>query len=65
MTDLLLAHERKYGADVEMGACRGNPVLNIVHLDFECLLEVGQRHLRLVCSEEPPKLLPIVATEIV
>jgi hypothetical protein len=39
------------GADVEVGAGGGGPVLHAVDLDLQRLLQVGQGYLRLVVSD--------------
>ena len=46
----MLAQVAVYGADVEVGAGRGSPVLHLVHLNLQCLLQITQRHLRLIIS---------------
>ena len=37
----LLFYERVDGGNVEMGACRGLPVLQLDGFDFESLFEIG------------------------
>lgn len=38
------------GADVEVRAGGGGPVLDLVDLDFQCLFEIAESHLGLVVS---------------